>query len=181
MSTDWCGAFWERKISSWFARNDTDHDGVITEKGFEHMVDRYRVIGGASPEKEAQIQSVLKGIWTTYFEAESLVQPITAKVYCDSLRKLGRERLVGVVKSFFSLYFDIIDTNEDDLIQKEEFEVFFKVFGMDPSTAAESFLSIDTDGDGVLSRDEFVAASVDFCTTNDESSKFNNFCGPLLC
>jgi len=177
---DWCGPFWERKICTWFARSDHDHDGVWTESDYDTMVDRYRDIGGASPAKEAQIRTVLKKVWADYFAAESLLHPITAKVYCESLAKLGREKLVGVVESFFPLYFDIIDTNEDGLIQKEEFEVFFKVFGMDPTTAAEAFASIDTDGDGVLTRKAFVAASVEYFTTNNEDSKVNNFCGPLL-
>jgi len=174
------GAFWERKISSWVKRIDYDQDGAISERDFEGIADRYRDIGGADAARVAKIRGILREIWTTYFAEAARLQPVTAQVYCSSLRQYSKEKLVEVCHTLFPHFFDIINTNDDGKIQKSEFEIFYKIFGMDPSTAAESFAVIATNHSGFLSREEFVAASVDFCTSDDEKSPFKIFFGPLI-
>ena len=76
-------------------------------------------------------------------------------------------------------FFDVIDSNHDGYIQSKEFEVWFRIIGVDVSKAEESFKMIDTNGDGVLSREEFVAAGLEFVTSKEDTpSKL--FYGPLV-
>lgn len=66
------------------------------------------------------------------------------------------------------------------MIQKDEFELFFDIIGLDPKLAGATFEAIDTNHDGQLSLDEFVTAGVDFFTSEDEASPNKLFWGPLV-
>jgi len=173
------GAFWERKIGSLFKRLDIANSGSITENDFEAIADRYITLGKDKVRGE-KVRAIIHKVWSQYFAELAKAGPVTAKVYCESARKLSKEHLAEICAEIYPLFFDVIDTNSDGIIQKEEFELFYKIVGMDPATAAESFKIIDTNHDGELSREEFVDASIDFCTSDDESSPFKLFLGPLI-
>ena len=67
------------------------------------------------------------------------------------------------------IFFDVIDSNHDGYIQRKEFEVYFRNFGIDVSNAEESFKMTDTNGDGVLSKEEFVGAGLEFCCSKEDT------------
>ena len=56
------------------------------------------------------------------------------------------------------------------VISPQEFGVYFKIISIDESSTKASFVAIDSNHDGIISRDEFVAAGVDFFTGVDEAS-----------
>ena len=51
--------------------------------------------------------------------------------------------------------------------------------GVDKSSAQTSFDAIDTDHNGIITRDEFIAAGLDFFTSVDETTGGTLFFGPL--
>jgi hypothetical protein len=177
---DYWGKFWERKISTFVVRVDLNKDGIISIDEFEWMADRYLALGQTSQEESAKLRATLRKIWATYFEEPSKDQPVTAKVYCEALRKFGKQKLVDVVNNFFPYFFNVVDTDNDGKISVEEYRQFLDIFGMDPTHADESFEKLDTNRDGILTRDEFLAASLEFCTGDDEASPYQYFLGRLV-
>ena len=75
--------------------------------------------------------------------------------------------------------FDIIDSNNDGVISVHEYTVFFQIYNIDPKYVAEAFQAIDTDKNGVISRDEFVAAYQECASGTDESHPSQHMFGPL--
>ena len=65
--------------------------------------------------------------------------------------------------SLFSQWFDVVDTNGDGAISPREFGVYFKIMGIAESSTQASFDETDTNHDGIICRDEFVAVGVDWC------------------
>lgn len=173
------GPFWERKISNWVNRIDLDKDGVISLKEFEWLSDRYLNVSKCSEEEANELRTGLRQIWKVYFEEPSKNQPITAKVYSEALRKFGKPQLVMVVTNFFPRFFDIVDTDADGKIGLEEYRQFLDIFGMDPGDAEVAFGHLDTDKDGILSREEFLAASLECFCGDDETSPYQYFAGTI--
>jgi len=182
MSTDVeLGPFWRKKITTWVTRFDKDKDGVVSWGDFNRMADRYVKYGKPSPDKEKHARDTIQEIWKKYFEEASKTQSITADVYCDMLKALGKESIDATQNEFFSLLFDVVDPNRDGKLQPEEFLVFHKILGLkDEALTTETFLAINTAKDGAMSKDEFLVATKEFCVGNDELSPFRLLFGPLL-
>ena len=87
--------------------------------------------------------------------------------------------MIKLTNAVGAMFFDLIDTNEDGFIGKDEFAVFHQLVGLDPDTAPEAFNAIDTNQDGKLNREEFNAAYFDFFSSDDPNSPFKNFLGVL--
>ena len=77
-------------------------------------------------------------------------------------------------------FFKAIDVNGDGLISVTEYENFFRCMGIDSSYAGTSFPALDTDGDGTLSSQEFVAAGEEFFVGEDENASTQTYWGPLV-
>ena len=85
----------------------------------------------------------------------------------------------AVVEGPLPLFFRAVDTNEDNMISRDEYGIFFKMLGLDDAMAPASFDAVDTNKDGLLSQEEFVAAGSDFFM-NDGDSPNKVFWGPLV-
>src|SRR6218665_701921 len=73
---------------------------------------------------------------------------------------------------------DMLDVNRDGYLQADEYQVMLSQAGVpDPSFTIEAFKSVDVNGDGKLSIEEFTNAFFDFLFSEDEKCAF--FCGPL--
>ena len=83
-------------------------------------------------------------------------------------------------KPILSPWFDVVDTNGNAVISPQEFGVYFKIIGIDESSTKAPFVAIDSNQHGIISRDEFVAAGVDFFTGVDETCGGTLFWGPLV-
>ena len=120
-------------------------------------------------------------VWEKYLKGSSGGSSLNQEQFIATLKKQVqdpalRETLAGPLPLFFSA----IDANSDGAIQKDEFELFFDIIGLDVKMAGPTFEAIDTNHDGQLSLDEFVTAGVDFFTSEDESSPHKLFWGPLV-
>jgi len=156
------------------------NDGLMTSEDFDALADRYIELGTTDPEQAQNVRAVFKKVYATLLEETAKTTPLTSDVVAECLAKADAQQLTELMGQVGSTLFDAIDTDKDDFIGPEEFAVFHKIMGLDPDKAADAFNALDTIKDGKLSREEFVAAAVDFVTSNDQESSSKHFCGKLL-
>ena len=118
-------------------------------------------------------------IWKEIYQEFAESQPLTSAGVAEAVKKYGAAKMIKLTNAAGAMFFDLIDTNEDGFIGKDQFAVFHQLVGLDPDTAPEAFNAIDTNQDGKLSREEFNAAWVDFTTNDDPDSPFKHFLGVM--
>lgn len=168
-------------MKTYFQRIDFDKDGAITPKDFEGMAERFVKREKLDETRGKELKTKLLQVWEKYLKDGAAGQTLNQDAFIATLKKQVqdpalRETLAGPLPLFFSA----IDANADGMIQKDEFELFFDIIGLDPKMAGDTFQAIDTNHDGQLSLEEFVTAGVDFFTSEDEASPNKYFWGPLV-
>jgi len=173
------GAFWERKIRSYFRRLDFDGDGKVSKRDYDILGDRYVELGKLDGIREKQVRRHLNKFWDEFFRAYEVYGSIGEDEYIGVVRKQAKQ-ISPTAGIFFYTFFELMDLNGDGFVTKDEFNLFFKVFNLDEATASETFKALDTDGDGRLTEDEFVTAGRQYFTSNDESLPSKIIFGPLI-
>lgn len=73
-----------------------------------------------------------------------------------------------------------MDFDSNGTIDFPEFALYFKCLGLSERDAANTFVQLDTNNDGLLSLKHFVKHGRDFFLTEDESRISKCFWGPLV-
>jgi len=181
MNSGFGGPFWETKMRTFFRRYDADGDGIVTVKDYDRLSDTYAQIGKLDEVKAKQVRNKIVKIWYDYFEADSENGQITEQIFVDSIRARDNPKVIETSTQFHGLFFDLIDLSGDGIIQKAEYEIFCKVFGIhDEEVIDQCFKALDTNGDGQLSYEEFTHAGSEYFTRGDESLPSKYLYGPLI-
>jgi len=176
MSSSEFGPIWKKKIRTLQTRLDLDKDGSVTWNDFKRIADRFVTVGGATVEQGDKIEMILLKMYNQYLADTIANGPLTADAYVEALMEQGKIAISKTVFEIYSPFFDVIDTNNDGQISQKEYRVYYKVLGLDPHYADKSFIDVDTDENGLISRAEYMAAVDDFFC----SEKTSNFWGPLV-
>ena len=174
--TDKQKAFLVRKLKTRFERMDIDKNGYISIEDYQELVRRFVEYGKLSGEDEQRIRKAMQDVCTNIGLKEG-VKIMREQFLTDFLKLIENGEVNG---DTISEMFDVVDTNGDGVISPREFHDYFKIMGVDESSAQASFDAIDTDHNGIITRDEFAAAGLDFFTGVDETSGGTLFFGPLV-
>ncbi|WP_306746602.1 EF-hand domain-containing protein [Saccharothrix yanglingensis] len=173
------------KINHGFDHLDVDGDGLLTEH--DHVLMGRRVaesLGHASgSSQEQRVVDAYLRIWhdlhlphvpgggTTISREQFLASTGSLADDPDAARAT-----VGAVAEAF---LTVADTDEDGRVSPAEFLVFQRGHfpGLSEDEAAEAFRHLDADGDGYLTTEEFVGASVAFWSSNDPDAPGNWWAG----
>lgn len=167
-------------MKTYFNRIDFDKDGAITRKDFESMASRFAKESSMAPDHAKILMDSLTGVWDQFLKDVAGGEGINEAAFITSMKgKVKESNAAQVVKGPLPLFFRAVDTNEDNMISRDEYGIFFKMLGLDDKMAPASFDSVDTNNDGLLSMDEFVEAGIDFFI-NDADSVNKVFWGPLV-
>jgi Ca2+-binding EF-hand superfamily protein len=160
----------QHRIDATFAHYDVNRNGVIELADFYALADRLLKAFGepASSELGRELVEAYDGFWDILVE------------HCDADRDgriSPREYQEAMVVAFvdggaFDVVFPeiaesllgIADTNGDGRVDSAEFAVLLKARGLTEAECGLAFTHIDTDGDGSISVQEYVAAVKDYYT-----------------
>ncbi|XP_013380814.1 sarcoplasmic calcium-binding protein-like [Lingula anatina] len=172
---------WKRKFRTLFRSNDVDGDGYLTRRDFElsaHRVTAYMCLD------ENEAKKVLKNrldIWEEM--TRDIGKPDGSRVsedeYISNFLQTVNTSYRDSAVSFASTDFDSIDLDGDGFISPKEHEAFFYSWGIPTERSADVFKTLDRNGDGLISKEEFIQGAMDFSFTEDENNPYNNFLGPL--
>ena len=166
------------------ARLDVNKDGYVSREDFELMAKRVADLLGLSEKQAgstsrefAKLADALHLEPGLRFPIEEGAQHISKAYLCKSLKERK-----AIVHSIHKMLFDILDANDDGHITLEEFKIYYRVLAPATSEAdiVHCFNTIDTNKNGVLSREEFMAAAEDFLIGVEETELSKVFFGPLM-
>jgi Ca2+-binding EF-hand superfamily protein len=154
------------RLGQRFAKWDVNGDGVIDRPDFEAEARR---ILRAFNEKENTPKGlqVIAG-FTGMFEylAEKAGQGSHGRLTPEQFATVAVQEVIDrgdagfatVVRPAIQAVLSLADTDGDGQISPSEFRTWMKAIGVSESDAAESFKTIDVNGDGHLSIDELIIA-----------------------
>jgi len=175
------GSFWRNKMLTVFTRLDLDQNGLITERHWTGVAERFIKVAHLTGDKAERARHFFsEEIWDIYFKPSNPDAQPTSDVFIENLKKQGKTKLLAFKNKNHQQHFDAIDTDADGFIQLKELQVFFGVLGINEDLAKEAFNSMDTNHDGVISRGEFITAGNDFFIQENPGYPGDLFFGPLI-
>ncbi|MBM7814408.1 EF-hand domain-containing protein [Saccharothrix algeriensis] len=157
------------KYRQWFRGADGDGDGVITLQDVRLMGERYIAARAAAPESETarRLTEGLDAFWATVIEP--MDRDGDGKVDLREMTEGFRRALADPalypqqVGPVADCYFDLVDLDGDDRIDRAEFREIFGLAGnVSSEDCAAVFDALDVDGSGGLNRAEFHRALAEF-------------------
>jgi Ca2+-binding EF-hand superfamily protein len=164
------------RIDSTFAHYDVNRNGVIELADIYALANRLlRAFGEpASSERGRDLVQAYDRFWemlADHCDADRDGR-IGPEEYRDAMIETFVEGgpfeadLLEIVQSLL----EIADTNSDGRVDAAEFGVLLKARGLSEEECGMAFAHLDTDGDGAISVDEYVAAVRDYYTNPAEDT-----------
>lgn len=161
------------RLTTMLAVWDADRDGAIEESDYEIAAGRMVSVSGlkpGAPEYEQLHAQLVDGGWQLLRQFDSngdgRVTIEEALNGFDGLHDDEERYRKVIVEPSYSV-FDLIDADHDGRITAEEHRDFLVAMTVDAASAEAAFAHLDADGDGYLSREEYVALMRDFYTSDD--------------
>ncbi len=176
--------FQKKKLTHFFRLLDQDGNGCLQLEDFSDIAERLRMEFGFSYEskenkflvdrcvnffhkfltniKHSEGQTISLQEWLEYAD-KRLVAP-------------GEENEVNLdefVEFMVGFFFDLFDENHDGYISTDEYADLFLIYKIDIKYSAKSFINLDINKDGRLSRTELLYAFETFVTSDDPKLKGN--------
>lgn len=174
------------KINHGFDHLDADGDGQLTED--DHVLMGQRVaasLGHASGSTaEQQIIDAYLRIWRELHlpHIPGGGTAISREQFLISTRTLAGDPAAAwaTVGALAQAFLAIADTDHDGLVSPAEFFAFQRGHfpHLTESDANEAFSHLDTDGNGLLSVEEFTQAIIEFWSSTDPNAPGNWWMGP---
>lgn len=174
--------FQKKKIAYFFKLLDLNRNGLLQFNDFSDMAEQVRLKldfeEGSKNHKKiaekatrlfhqflddispAEQQSISEKEWVDFFESR-----LTGSEMEDTLEEY--QELI------FQYVFDFFDHNHDGFITKNEYQMFFDIFGANQEYFEQSFSLLDKNGDDKISRYEMLASIEDFLISDDPASSGN--------
>ncbi|MFJ9818444.1 EF-hand domain-containing protein [Streptomyces sp. NPDC101151] len=174
------------KMAKLFGAYDTDGNGYLERRDFEILADRIcKNFSDSGSTRAAAVSAVFQEVWEDMAsridldgdQRISLDEFITdkleaARVGADTSRIRKREDVRRRL-------FEAMDRDRDGRVSLDEHQGFFGAFGVSATDAEIAFARLDADGDGFLSVDEMVEATLEYNTSTDAQADSSGLLGPL--
>ncbi len=165
-----------------FESLDLNHDGYLDWQDYQGLADRY--IQAYHLDRNDRRTRALQAFCQIYWlellrhagvDDDRLTQ--TQFVTANRLAVIDTSRL-NVTEGGGHAIFDVLDSDGDNEISKDEFARFLQdVWRSGAPDAMDSFTKLDADGDGVISRYEFIRAIREYYLSSDPDAPGSMFFG----
>jgi len=169
-----------RKLMTYCKRVDRDGNGVFTEKDLLLIAENIIKSGKFTGARAEGLREKYSEMWNKFYEPVAKNGVVTFEDLLEHMKNLHTADLKPITAQQLNLIFDTFDTNQDGCIQVGEYINFFRIIGISDEFAKPAFEGLDSDHDGLLSRDEFVSAGLDFFYLEQPSHPADLFLGPLV-
>jgi Ca2+-binding EF-hand superfamily protein len=172
----------DARIGKLFDLMDADGDGHVTWTDYQRTIDRF--VDGYELEPDDRESLAL---WTAY-----QTWWLELRRHANDAEQLSRDEFVpamraavtdtsraNLVDGLSHALFDVVDTDDDGLIERDEFARLLGLRGITDSDAMDVFDGLDTDGDGSISRQEYVRSWREFFRSDDPTDPGSRYFGRL--
>ncbi len=163
------------KIERKFEVLDADRDGLVGWADYEGLIGRYLKAYqlGKDDRRARALCACYQMYWLELLRHADVNGDRLTKeqfVKANRLASIDTSRL-NMVEGSAHAIFDVIDANGDNEIGKNEFARFLKdVWKADGADVIVTFAGLDTDGNGVISRQEFIRAMREYFYSSDQNA-----------
>ena len=168
-----------RKRTHFFDVLDKNADGTLAKADFVKFADALAGMRGWAPggPEHERIRAFVMSWWERFKEAADIDDDgsISSREFAAVLDQADEESLSNVA----NMIFDIMDANQAGTISVDEYRQLLRALFVNEDEAEDSFSRFDTDGDGVISREEFSSLLVEYHTSDDEEAVGNSLFGRL--
>lgn len=170
-----------KKLLHHFYCLDADNSGFIGKEDAEIFAEKFANIRGAELGSEIHKDLLFKWllVWENFWSQADLDGDgkVSPEEFCQCIEK-------GVSNPDYNdplieTLFDIVDLDGDGYISQQEHRLFFSVFDLDAEKSAFVFSKLDTNQDGILSKQEFASAKREFLTEKEPGAVGNWFWGSV--
>jgi len=173
-----------RKLQLRFALLDTDGNGYLSQEDYDLVTLRLCAAFGHLPgtaEYERVHNAYLK-LWEQLRSRMDLDG--TGRITLDQFmagceRAIHEQRPLPPAHDPVDLIFEMVDADQNGVIDLVEFTTWMHAYGVGAQDTVEAFDLLDSDDDGVLSREEVSAAAQAFYGSTDPADVGNWLFGPL--
>jgi len=163
------------KLTYIFNLLDFDRNGFIERNDFVNIAEKLCVVRGEetdTPESEdilKQCSNLWRGL-EQYIDVNNDGKCTIAewlKFINDKLINSEPQTRATFLKSVVGSVFDLYDTDRDGDISLPEYLDIFLSFELKSSLVGKSFVSLDANGDGAISKEELIASITEFLVSDD--------------
>ena len=167
--------FWKKKLRKAFENQDVDKDGFISRADYDLIISRYKEMGASE-----RCTTKLQDTWEKMYKLWGITDH-TVKFSIDEMIVIHGKvlQLVSKHTNMFDEMFDSIDMNGNGEISFTEWDAHYKSMTIPSEHARASFDAMDTNRDGIVSKQEFYDYHIEFFLTTEDKLNSSILFGPL--
>jgi Ca2+-binding EF-hand superfamily protein len=153
------------KAQQLFDTLDRTGNGTISADDFKTTADRIISTFGAVGTPKAQtLQSTYQQVWCDLADKSDSDRngEVTRQEFETVFADTGLSGSMGPIEAAIQAEFDVADIDNDGVLSNDELARMLASVGVDSSEADEAARALDRDGDGQVSRQEYISAMREF-------------------
>lgn len=174
--------FQRRKLTHFFRLLDLDKNDVLELEDFSDIAEDLSLELGyvfEGPEHKFLVDRCVGFFYNLLGEIPHMGhQVINLEEWLDFFDKnvvnnTDQDFFDNFTEFMIGFFFDVFDENKDGYISDEEYADLFLVYSIDIKYSGKSFVNLDTNKDGRLSRNELIFAFETYIASDDQQEKGN--------
>ncbi len=161
------------RIGRLFDQMDVDGDGYVTWADYLRTIDRF--VDGYELDPDGYEGLALRTAYQVWWLELQRHTDIADRLSKDEYVRATRAAVAdttraNVVNGLSHALFDVMDTDDDGLITRDEFARLLELRGLTSPDAKGMFGGLDRDEDGYISRQEYVRSWWEFFNSDDPTA-----------